>query len=310
MKKSTLITTIAMIVVVVVALSTATYAWFTSATTNKVTATVTTEGAGDYSISVALLGSPNASTGANTISSWSGASSAVTINNDLMSGLFAPVAELNYTNTQLTSAAAIAGTGKFYDAESLDNNTTATLKHSAEYYVPSVLRIQNTSGEVRTLTVSIDINVGTGSNSADIFAGESVAFALICQDKSFNSITTLTSGYSYGGSLSAGGAASYDVGEIISSPTSVTTSTGYTRMDYDGLTSSVGTVLADDDSERGANQGDYVNTQTLTISPSLPNADYVYVTIYLWIDGWRADNSAAGASDLSINFRFGGAAVV
>ena len=59
MKKSTLITTIAMIVVVVVALSTATYAWFSSASTNKVSATVSTSTLGDFAISQATVGNPD-----------------------------------------------------------------------------------------------------------------------------------------------------------------------------------------------------------------------------------------------------------
>ena len=318
MKKSTLITTIAMIVVVVVALSTATYAWFSSASTNKVSATVTTTGAGDFAISQATYGTPDAQTGVAGLSNWTVASAEINLTStELMGGLFAPTAELTAANYGLTSASLTKSTGKFYMAESLDSNQTATIKTGATFYKPVVLRIQNTSGAAKQLKFYFDVNVGDGTNSATVYAGESVAFAMMCQDVEFNTISTLSTGYGYAGSLyQSESAPTYAEDERITTPATATTTAGYTRMAYDGIANTVGTALvaADDDSStitkgRGGQTGEHINSQSFTISTNLANAGIVYVTLYFWIDGWRADNSAAGADDLAIGFRFYGESV-
>ena len=65
MKKSTLITTIAMIVVVVVALSTATYAWFSASSVSVAQVDMTTTASADWMIfegsDTATKGTPSTS---------------------------------------------------------------------------------------------------------------------------------------------------------------------------------------------------------------------------------------------------------
>ena len=117
MKKSTLITTIAMIVVVVVALSTATYAWFSASSIAIATVDMSTSATADWAL-VEGTRTPG-SDGAATVSfagassdqiSWTDTDSAI------FKGLWSPAAAITTTIQQSLQANA-AKEASFYSAK-------------------------------------------------------------------------------------------------------------------------------------------------------------------------------------------------
>ena len=206
MKKSTLITTIAMIVVVVVALSTATYAWFSSSATAIANTSFTTGVTGDWTIMLGTVDGENyndlsyVGTAADTIDLTEQATA-------INTGLWCPTAEISTTIAGSDAATTLANRAGFVSAEKTGNNyvvkkiqneamngtSAATNEGSVK---PFALRLVNVSGATKQLQLNITINAGSSGTTNSMYAAAAVRFYIYEFKNTDTTVgTKYTSGY-------------------------------------------------------------------------------------------------------------------
>lgn len=232
MKKSTLITTIAMIVVVVVALSTATYAWFSSSATAIANTSFTTGVTGDWTIMLGTVDGENyndlsyVGTAADTIDLTEQATA-------INTGLWCPISEIQTTLATSEASTTLANRAGFVSAEktgskymvkklqteAMNGTAAATNEGSVK---PFALRLVNVSGATKQLQLNITINAGSSGTTNSMYAASAVRF-YIYEVKNTDAVvnnqatgTAYTSGYRLTGTagLAAATATAIDTQEI------------------------------------------------------------------------------------------------
>lgn len=320
MKKSTLITTIAMIVVVVVALSTATYAWFASSSTSTATMTITSNATSGWSLSKGTI------TGTNV--TWSSQSTTLDLG-DALAGLYSPNGVLTLAPNANTATAVTVNksTENFYACNTYNGNAYVTSASTAKD--PTVVRIVNGNEGEAQCTVTILVVLETdNANSRYAAAGLTFYFA----DGAGN---TYTLGYDYEDASEykaenpVGSKKAYtDVDQLKNAQEGdILAHTSTNNVAGEGITGNIpeydkATLAGNTNSKiTFRKNGDTAITaadQTTLVPANATFLAYTFTTeqiqsgsgvnfaTYAWIDGWKAEDSARG-STISILYSFGGA---
>ena len=299
MKKSTLITTIAMIVVVVVALSTATYAWFSSSSVSVAQVEMSTTASAEWMIFQGTEETPDSGEYVFTTA----ASDVIALTpNALASGLHSPLSD--YTHAiSVTGTTATVTAQKFVDA-TVSGTTTKTVKTKAGAtgVKPYVLKVSNATGaDNKTLVVSVIINAGPSQTVGTLYAAAATKTDIAyITTKSGASAAKATSGYNKAAELASAVTA---VDTVITQSKPSIAATGFTtqpNFEYKDATAMSDSKYSNfnlagaDDSSRGITKNDYYLEYSFTIA-DMDKTDSVYLSIYSWIDGWEADTSASRA---------------
>jgi hypothetical protein len=200
MKKSTLITTIAMIVVVVVALSTATYAWFSANSFATAAVTMKTTASADWSLVVGDAGSESGGLVPYTFTSTAvDTFDATNSIGALKQGLYAPTAALSILDDSTTPTLAQVTYNTFYEASTL-TTTTAKVKTVQEDVTPIVVKVSNSSGQDKTLKLVVIVNAGQAVESTGtLYAAAAFSYAIQYKtSKNAATVVTESNGYYIG----------------------------------------------------------------------------------------------------------------
>ena len=303
MKKSTLITTIAMIVVVVVALSTATYAWFSSSSVSVAQVEMSTQASAEWMIFQGAEGTPDSGKYVFTTA----ASDVITLTpNALASGLHSPLSDYTHTISVTGTTAAVTAQ-KFVEA-TVSGTTTETVKTSGPAAVakPYVLKVSNATGaDDKILLVSVIINAGPSQTVGTLYAAAATKTDIsYITTKSGATVKKATSGYN----KATEAATAVNAANIIITPGSPVAAIeakdgGFTTkpaFEYKDATAMSGSKYSNfnlagaDDPARGIAANDYYLEYSFEIA-DMDKTDSVYLSIYSWIDGWEADTSASRA---------------
>lgn len=296
MKKSTLITTIAMIVVVVVALSTATYAWFSASEVAVATVDMTTTASSDW----ALVEGKKSQDGS-TISFAGASSDTISLTNS-MNGLYSPTAAITTRVSQVLQATP-SEVAEFYSAKKIGANVNqdGEMKPIDPYYI----RVINTKNESKHLILSVVVAIESG-NSTSYYAAAATKFYV---DDGTNSYT---SGYKHNpGTASSGGFITSGTPTGNETMTNIgvvlNTATGTGNFEYTNPVLQSFFKTADPASNpTETKMGLVANNQYFSYDIDLGTytaATAKNLVIYAWIDGWDADASAANAK-FSVKFAF------
>ena len=328
MKKSTLITTIAMIVVVVVALSTATYAWFSSSTSAVATsATITTSAAGDWTIAKATL------TGSDFVVGQ--AQDVITLNSTgLNSGLFSPVGKIatTFDNSSVGVSGSITTKTEFIEARKTGNNNVYNA--TAGQIAPDILKLSNAKQNANTLKMSVVLNAGPDTTKVSSFyACAAVRFYAVFEvmdvttdpthpaytkyvvsnaydyastvgysDTSLTVSAERSGGTTYeknAGTVSSDAGANYSVISNINYLQAATV----TGVDAQFKTPDEVFPVDTDLTKYGVQETDYIYVYNYTLPMQVGVGQSTNVLIYTWIDGWQAASEAAGSS-FTVNYAF------
>ena len=327
MKKSTLITTIAMIVVVVVALSTATYAWFSSSTSAVATSsTISTSAAADWTLADARQGS---STNDYIINA---ASDVITLNETTINnGLWTPVDAITTTfnDEGIGASGSISGNQAFITAK---KSGTQVVYDGSASIRPDILKVTNSSSGDKHLKLSVVLNAGNDpTRVASFYACAAVRFyvefEVVNKDAQAASAvkkyiacnqyaTAKASGYSDSGlqNEAESRVAQSTFEDKNNAPAAGVTDnkTVIANINYN----TAPTVYTGDDAPTGfafpAKWG--ITTETELAQYGVAETDYIYVynyevpgyvfsvgdaaniLLFTWIDGWTAQAEAGGAS--------------
>lgn len=326
MKKSTLITTIAMIVVVVVALSTATYAWFTNGTATQVTDTISTTAASGWYLYGATFGAPSEVEGQEGERTVTYSATSDLELHLLNAGLFSPNAALSSSfNTNGTMTGTYKDT-MFFSAEQVGFGVVseATVKTAPSYthVIPesnpqqtasnlNAIRIVNNNEDAQHCHLTILVSVGTSPATTAYVAGKKFRTYIVKDAESGNVFNTE---YYYGtaGAVNAAATIGNNGATIAAStganaPTYSTDAQGKTIIN--GTQPTSGYSIAATGNKFGdtvmANEEKYY---TLDFDlGSVEPYEAINIVFYAWFDGWALDNTAAGA-DIKIVYSVNGTA--
>ncbi len=339
MKKSTLITTIAMIVVVVVALSTATYAWFSSSATAVASTNFTTNASGDWSMIVGVATPTSASAGT-LVFDGAAVDTATLAKTPIQKGLWAPTAAIATTIAKPDSSTTIANPAGFVSADkggtavapvySINALQTATFNSAKEggaaaengLPAPFALRVMNVSGKEKTLQLNITLNAKNTGLTNSMFAAAAVRFYVyeLSNNGGENGTgATYTSGYypiASAETATVNAKTAVDGTITQGSQVNMTAGLSGTYLDDNAPTTaaveiasySVANIASNFTKATGANdnlgiaENDYVRTYTFDMQ-TYAIGGWSNIIIYAWIDGWVANGSAASAN-FDVNFGF------
>jgi len=333
MKKSTLITTIAMIVVVVVALSTATYAWFSSSQTAVASTNFTTNASGDWSLMVGSI------TGSELTFNGTAVESTTLATTEIQKGLWAPTATIattiasNAASTTIASPAGFVQAQKSGETYAISRLQTGAYDSSASegtgapgvgYIAPFALRIMNVSGKTQTLQLNITLNAKQTGTTNSMYAAAAVRFYVYeISNAESGATASYTSGYypiasTESDSVNAKTAINGNVtqGSVVTmtpglagtvktgvAPDETLSSTAVTIANYNVANIAGQFTKAGSANENlGIAQNDYVRTYTFDMQQYAASG-FSNIIIYAWIDGWVANGSAASAN-FDVNFGF------
>lgn len=343
MKKSTLITTIAMIVVVVVALSTATYAWFSQATTTSASDSISTTAQADWII---MGGKATAGTGASAGKDVITYSSSNGIDLTMMDGLYSPTAKISSTLDSASNSASFTpnafftafqdGTGLATTAQATDLPTIDPLGNSDDGKVSAVnyVRVINTKSTAQNLVLTITV-LTEGTDDSNFYAAN--AFSTYVTWYAAGGTTgSANTAYYFGtvdDSSTTGEGAGYYVAtlgdadsaaeEPDSNPHTAVAESGVNYGTYaidkhnEGLRAGTGaladagyvdasTLVGDARLKIGGEvitQGKFYQIKIAIVNNLATNAA-VNVAFYAWFDGWALDNTGAN-SDATVYYEFG-----
>lgn len=298
MKKSTLLTTIAMIVVVVVALSTATYAWFSSSTASTATANVTTA-------SDSALMMYNGTIGAGGAITFASAGDAITLNAALLSGLHAPKTAIGTKVDKGTPTGASIGTTAtdFFEGE---HKTTGDVVKTATVadVAPNVIRVAvgKKQDSAKTLTLKIYVDLGSDAPAdATKYAATEVTYFVAATDKA-NATVTYTNGYKH-----ANGA-TITATEAVPAATTVDATTGMEKKVYSNATvETFATSTGTDTDMIGGSpivaSGRLYLVYTIALGSVQNSGDGFNLAIYTWLNGYVVDDAAIGSA-LTVTYSF------
>jgi len=276
MKKRLLITSIVMMLVVAVAISTATYAWFTSNAT--VTADQVTLTAATMNADAIMISKSANNTGLATAVDLATASNAL------------------YPTTPNAADALTAPTAAKFKNLLIDGNNhanvTALPESTASYYTDTVY-IYNKGSQDITLDVTITITYGTAAEAAE--AANSVRIAVIEQKGTAVSSSNVTLG-------AASLKAIYEIDTA--TPDDNTTPTLYTATTKKASASDTYGATADSNAAKGA----ITFSQNAFVAIDHPaSGEYVCnaYTVVMWLEGWDAQcTNAASAGQFNVALSF------
>ena len=302
-----------MIVVVVIALSTATYAWFSSATTSTASTTITTTATSGWSLSQGSINDSKAVT-------WSSSATTIDLKDQgLTAGLFSPNEEL--TNKPSTNAATSvtvdSASDNFYACNVSGDDAYVTTASSAKK--PTVIRVVNNNENASKCIVSVLV-VLNEDNANTRYAAAAMTFYFA------SATTTYTLGYTY---CDASGKTAVDVTDITDKTkatevaaakvdqtgkkTVASANVSGTKPAYDSATAA-GTTTGFKTNKTGSaisvndaitiNEGQTYLLYTFE-TDTIAIANGINFVNYTWMDGWVA-NDAAGAATVSTYYVFGG----
>ncbi|MBE5763921.1 MAG: hypothetical protein E7338_06875 [Clostridiales bacterium] len=301
MKKSTLITTIAMIVVVVVALSTATYAWFSSGSATTVTGQMTTDARNGWII-YGGTATTNSESGATTITYTSTAPVL-----HLMNELYSPVAAISPTLTADGLSATYTQT-KFYKATQVGIGMLTTAEASLPAYVhqevaagPDVdnLNYMRIINNTETQTVSDNLQL-----TIYIYVTDSTVSTALIAGKRFSTFIVTDAGHYntryYRGGVEGTLATRAGLEDATDDVTYSTAGNPAVNVTADSALATAGYTLVGqeavtlpDSTELTSGAAYY----TITINlGSVNKAASRSIAFYSWFDGWALDNTAAGGA--------------
>ena len=318
MKKSTLITTIAMIVVVVVALSTATYAWFSTSTYAVATTELSTGASADFVLyEGSVTGSAATFTGISTDTiTLKGITLASGV--DTKSGLWAPTAKLTATMTNESVDVANITTPSYSVGQLQTKDTVKSnyLTTAPSVGTPDVIRVGNASGANKGLILTIVVNAGSIQTTGSLYAAVATSFVVdyVKSGEDGTAGNIVTNGYNYQSAAA--------IGDKVASPTlesgtsftyaakkscvswdedgskSVNT---YSRPPYANATAKTGSTYdyfkqngANPNESFGLQANDYYLSYTIDLG-TLTSTEYMTLALYTWIDGFVAQAAAANA---------------
>lgn len=273
MKKSMLLSTIAMIVVVVVALSTATFAWFSSFESVTTEATLTIN-AGSAGIEVREAGASAQWT--NTLTPLTASALSPVAPKTDITAITAP-SSASYTSAVYTPADFFSATKKKNDGSVLKfiSNGDATV-NSNYIFVEFQVRNASTSSQNILLTATV-VPSNEVATDQDKYAVNNTKIVM-----------TYAKGISGASGTLVGSTFNYQMTDgsdnLASNQEFDTTATGKASTN---LASSSGFNLVSDTSATA--------TATLAAADNT-SAEWYTIGVYIWIDGHKADNYAAGAS--------------
>ena len=276
MKKRLLITSIVMMLVVAVALSTATYAWFTNS--SSVTASSVTLSAATMDSAAIMISKADNNTGLSNLVSL-----------DSLTDALYP-ATPNAANT-LTAA-----NPTFANLE-IQGDGSATVKplpsNTQSFYTDTVY-VYNKGASSATLTITINLAYGTAA--ADEEAAKSLRIAILEQVGSSTSNATAHA--------TLASATLVGIYEIDTSAAAEAPATGYTA-----------TMKAASDNYGIAGDGANKSQGSITFTGTGPHAvgtalsgNYICnaYTVVMWLEGWDAQcTNAASAGSFSVGLTFG-----
>lgn len=304
MKKSTLITTIAMIVVVVVALSTATYAWFSASSIAVANVNMTTQAAADWAL---VLGNK---TDDATVSFAGASSDQIDISDNAFAGLYSPIAAIDTTISKALQAEYKKG-ATFYTATKSGGKVTQN--GNAVPKDPAFIRVVNTAKEdYKHLVLKVVLVLENASASTSSYYAAAATRFAICNDKGLYA----TNGYQWVEGKTADAQSGAEItssansGNVASSGSKLITKTGTSGSEFNytnpNLKNYFTEITADDPSADEKNMGLTKGNVYVIYEVDFGNVaknDYVNLAIYTWIDGWTADASAANAT-FTIRYAF------
>ena len=212
MKKSTLITTIAMIVVVVVALSTATYAWFSASTVSTATVSMTTTATSDWMIFEGH-GSATEVTNEKAYSFTSAAAETITlVDAGLQTGLKAP-SSAAWANTLTVDGTQVNVTSQEFLTAKKAAGNVVKVDGVPTVYDPFVLKVSNATGaDDKTLKITVVINAGESQSTGTLYAAAATTFDIAyITTKSGATVQKFTKGYTKSATKAEGTYANNDV---------------------------------------------------------------------------------------------------
>ena len=314
MKKSTLITTIAMIVVVVVALSTATYAWFSSSSASTATMSISSTATSGWSLSKGTVNTADSSV------TFTSQSTALDLG-EALKGLYSPNAALStHADSNMPTSVKLTTNSQdnFYQCKTYNSNAYVTKVNTA--VTPTVVRVVNNHDAEKDLVVTVFVVCSEDTtNNRYAAAGLTFYFADGNGD-------TYTLGYGYAdatnyvASPTESQKQAYsdlknaDTANAITKTSDVEKSTTIkeTRPTYATATSAGDTSgfkvptadlkSSDNTAILTANTGIFLQ-YSFTIA-SVAKGSGINLVNYTWIDGWTADDAANGSS-ISIYIVFG-----
>jgi hypothetical protein len=311
MKKSVLFSTIAMIVVVIIALSTATFAWFSSDAKSYASQQITTATTSDLivlanSSMILDLENDTASFDTNALltNTQHPASSDVA---GIRAGLWAPTSELALTCTQDSVGAVPSGVVGYMQGTQNAAGTTFKCTTAETNTSPDMIRI--TSMKSGSNNVNLIIYIGASNTDNSRFAAQGVSFYIADGTAAIaNSIyhkanstaaalavnaTTPTSNFvqvAASGTIADSASANHRA-------TTTTVGTGFSDNAADGPADKAGIAAAT-----------YNKYYTMTISlGSFTQNQSKNIVLYNWLDGAYL-NDAAGSADIAIAYAFAFAA--
>lgn len=298
MKKSMIISTIAMIVVVVVALSTATYAWFSTSRQAVATTTITTQSTTDWTIQKSTISSG--------VATFESATENIEMQTTLMNGLIAPntgaiiSAQPEDNNGGQTN---VLNSAKWLQG----NNETAagfkaTVVNEGNAVDPTIIRVINTKDGDKALTLTVYVKLGATPTEATKYAASNLCFYVA--DGSGN---TFTNGYTYLTTQlnSAGDVVYSSNAKQTADPTVSITGTKPNYAGSDGsLWSRVDSDAQPEVTNVGMSVGDLYIKYTIGLGTITLNQG-INLAIYTWLDGFALKDNAAGAS-LNVYYAFSG----
>lgn len=286
MKKSMLLSTIAMIVVVVVALSTATFAWFSSFNT------VTASAQLNIAAQDAGLEIREYTPGEPATAKWEAWTNAVTLEATGLTAT-APKAQLTapeVNDADSTAAFTNAAEGFFIaQAEKAATGTTgadnvayvagdnvwkvtkATATNGTEYIYKDI-QVRATTAKAKKIICSVTVAAAEGSNEADVAAATATRVAIASNFKGTKAV--VGSDYKHG----LKNVTTITDGQIVKAPNAGTSVT------------------------LNGTSGTYTDDWT-TVADDTTAAQWVSIRVFIWIDGFTADNAAKnGNINVAISF--------
>lgn len=279
MKKSMLLSTIAMIVVVVVALSTATFAWFSSF--NTVTASAQLNiAAQDAGLEIREY-----------TTAWQPWTNAVTLEATGLTAT-APKAQLTAPEVDSDSTAAFTNTAEgFFIAQAEKASTGATGADNVTYatgdnvwkvtnatatngteYIYKDIQVRATTAKAKKIICSVTVAAAEGSNEADVAAATATRVAIASNFKSTKDV--VGSDYKHG----LKDVTEISDGQIVKAPNAGTSVT------------------------LNGTSGTYTDDWT-TAENNTTAEQWVSIRVFIWIDGFTADNAAKnGNINVTISF--------
>ena len=313
MKKSMIISTIAMIVVVVVALSTATYAWFTSSAITKATVTMTVQSTGDFAIAKGATSDSAASRSY----TFTQAATAVTLSDDMSKNIYAPTTPSGITTmgAQVTAGGTLSATNVSFVTAQM-SGPTAYANGASAIKDATVIRVSNISGNTKTLTLSIVMKLNADGNTitdGTLRSAAATSFAIAyATGESAKEITNasfklLTNGYNVTSETT------YADKDVVAKTTAIPASNGITKLtttdalkrDVDNNPTSFKKVSDNKtalEDAAGLSKDDYYYAYTISIG-NVKATEYVYFVFYTWFDGILLDDTAKNSS-LDITYAF------